>query len=111
MKQVFMNLIKNAGEAMPDGGTITFRTKSYATPRKKRPMLRIELSDTGTGISKENQKRLFTPELFSTKEEGYGLGLFIVASIIKRHGGKINIKSELGKGTTFILSLPTGLGR
>lgn len=109
MKQAFMNLIKNAGEAMPEGGTITFRTKQYRASALKKQLLRIELSDTGIGISKANQKRLFTQELFSTKDEGYGLGLYIVSAIIKRHDGKIRVKSEIGKGTTFIIDLPTGV--
>jgi signal transduction histidine kinase len=99
MKQVFMNLIKNAGEAMSDGGTLTCRF------RKEGDMMRIEIQDTGHGITEENQQRLFR-EFFTTKERGYGLGLFIVHTIVERHGGEISVKSKIGEGTIFTLLMP-----
>jgi len=99
MKQVFMNLIKNAGEAMSDGGTLTCRF------RKEGDMMRIEIQDTGHGISEENQQRLFR-EFFTTKERGYGIGLFIVHTIVQRHGGEISVKSKNGEGTVFTLLMP-----
>jgi signal transduction histidine kinase len=99
MKQLFMNLMKNAGEAMPDGGTLSFRT------RREGLFIRIEISDTGCGISAENQKKLFR-EFFTTKDKGYGLGLHIINSIVKRHGGSLEVQSKLNQGTTFVLRLP-----
>ena len=99
MKQVFMNLIKNAAEAMPEGGTLTCRF------HREGDMMRVEIHDTGQGMSEDNQERLFR-DFFTTKERGYGLGLFIVHTIIERHGGEISVQSKIGEGTTFILLMP-----
>jgi len=99
MKQIFMNLIKNASEAMPQGGVITCRF------HKEADKMRIEVQDTGNGISEVDQQRLFR-EFFTTKERGYGIGLFIVHTIVKRHGGEISVKSKNGEGTVFTLLMP-----
>jgi len=99
VRQVFVNLINNAWQAMPDGGTLKIRT--YI----EEDMAQTEITDTGCGISAENMKKLFTP-FFSTKTKGTGLGLAAVQRILERHKGKIKVRSRVGQGTTFIVSLP-----
>lgn len=99
LKQVFMNLMKNAGEAMPNGGTLTLELSHDGN------MLVIKLGDTGQGISSRDQKRLFQ-KFYTTKDRGYGLGLYIVKNIIKRHNGTIMVESKLNEGTIFTVCLP-----
>ncbi|HXX59104.1 MAG TPA: ATP-binding protein [Dehalococcoidales bacterium] len=100
MNQVFMNLTMNAIQAMPQGGTMTVRSS------KENGRVKVEVQDTGVGISKENMRRLYTP-FFSTKKEvkGVGLGLAVSHGIIEQHRGKIEVVSEEGKGTTFTVFL------
>ncbi len=102
LRQVFVNLLNNAAEAMPEGGTITLTTR----PVNNQGM-EIKVSDTGCGISEENLGRLFTP-FFTTKPpgKGTGLGLSIVYGIVKMHRGQITVQSQVGKGTTFTVTLP-----
>ena len=102
LKQVFLNIIINAIQAMPEGGELTIRTQFL--PENS---LQIQFSDTGQGISEENLNHIFTP-FFTTKEvgKGTGLGMYVSHSIIQREGGEISVKSELGKGTTFTIELP-----
>jgi signal transduction histidine kinase len=101
LQQVFTNMILNAIHAMPDGGTLMFKTSVINN------IIKVEVQDTGKGISQENIHKLFTP-FFTTKKEvkGVGLGLAISYGIIQRHGGKIEVKSKEGEGTTFIICLP-----
>jgi PAS domain S-box-containing protein len=99
LDQIFINLISNACDAMPDGGTITIRAKP------KRDMLQITIKDTGVGISEENIKKIFEP-LFSTKARGVGLGLPIVLRLTELNEGKIKIQSKVGEGSTFTLEFP-----
>ena len=99
IRQVFINIINNAWQAMPEGGTIKIR--SYVGEE----MAQVEITDTGCGISPENMRKLFTP-FFSTKTKGTGLGLAAVQRILERHKGRIKVRSRLGQGTTFIISLP-----
>jgi signal transduction histidine kinase len=99
IKRVFHNIIRNAIQAMPNGGTLTI------TSKKTKKLVKISFHDTGIGISKRNMSKLFKP-LFTTKAKGIGLGLPICKRIIKAHGGRITVKSEVGKGTCFTVILP-----
>jgi signal transduction histidine kinase/CheY-like chemotaxis protein len=99
LTQVVGSLIFNAVEAMPEGGAVTLRTY------RDGGWIRLEVTDTGHGMSREVQARLFEP-FFSTKEESRGMGLSIVYGVISRYGGNIAVTSEEGKGATFTVSLP-----
>jgi two-component system NtrC family sensor kinase len=101
MRQVFLNMFKNAKEAMPKGGTLTVKTET----ENNKVLVRIE--DTGTGIPEEIRSKIFEA-FFTTKQKvkGVGLGLSVCYGIIKDHGGEIKVESEENKGTTFIISLP-----
>ena len=98
LHRAISNLVLNAIEAMPQGGTLTLRTSADSATA------RIEVSDTGSGLAPEESARLFTP-YFTSKPHGTGLGLAIVQSIVSDHGGRISVNSEPGKGTTFIIEL------
>lgn len=102
LQQVFMNIILNAIQAMPNGGEI-----AISTSEGKDGFIEVRVSDTGCGISKENIPKLFDP-FFSTKKggKGIGLGLSVVYGIINRHRGRIEVESGVGKGSTFIIKLP-----
>jgi len=105
VRQVFLNVILNAIQAMPDGGELdisTGRAMSEATEG-----VEITIGDTGVGIPKEDIADIFQP-FFTTKEDGTGLGLAISYGIIKEHNGDIEVKSEVGQGTTFRIFLPEG---
>ncbi len=106
MSQVFINIILNAFDAMPEGGTLTVST-SRGTDDQGREALLIEFVDTGLGIPRENLEKIFDP-FYTTKEagKGTGLGLSLSYNIIKRFKGDIKVESEVGKGTTFTLILP-----
>jgi PAS domain S-box-containing protein len=101
MRQVVLNILKNAKEAMPKGGTLTVRTS-----REDNRVL-IHIQDTGMGVPEEIRDKIFEA-FFTTKQKvkGVGLGLSVCYGIIKDHGGDIKVESEEGKGTTFIISLP-----
>jgi two-component system, NtrC family, nitrogen regulation sensor histidine kinase NtrY len=94
LRRVLQNLLLNAIDAMPQGGTVTLCTT------RVNGVARLEVSDTGQGLTKEECSRLFTP-YYTTKQHGTGLGLAIVQSIISDHGAKISVRSEPGHGTTF----------
>jgi len=99
VKQVFLNLISNAIEAMPKGGELRVTTSQADS------FIPVAFKDTGVGIPKENIDKLFTP-LFSTKTKGLGLGLAACQNIIIAHHGKIEFESKEGQGATFIVKLP-----
>ena len=99
LEQVFMNLILNAKDAMPQGGEL--RLETWA----KGEVVEIKVTDTGRGMSKEEMDHLFEP-FYSTKKEGTGLGLWVSYQIIENHGGEIAIKSKVGQGTSVIITLP-----
>ncbi len=100
MRQVAINLILNAGGAMPDGGELTVRTEAAEEGR-----VRIVFSDSGCGIPAESLEKIFEP-FYTTKERGTGLGLAITRQIIEQHHGDIHIESEPGRGTTVVVTLP-----
>ncbi|UNC92700.1 PAS domain S-box protein [Candidatus Contubernalis alkaliaceticus] len=114
IKQVINNIIINALQAMPDGGTIYIwaenaviegRGHDSRVPLKNGPYVRVFIRDEGMGIPKEQRQKIFDP-FFTTKEKGSGLGLATSYAIIKRHGGLISVDSEVGVGTTFYIYLP-----
>ena len=97
--QVLLNIFINAIQAMPSGGTLTVNVKA------RENMLQFAISDTGSGISTQDQANIFNP-YFTTKKRGTGLGLAIAFKIIESHGGSITIESLKNKGTTFVISIP-----
>jgi two-component system, NtrC family, nitrogen regulation sensor histidine kinase NtrY len=104
LHRALSNLALNAMDAMPQGGTLTLRTR----PAGDRIL--IEIADTGSGLTAEECARLFTP-YYTSKAHGTGLGLAIVQSIISDHGGRISVRSEPGRGTTFMIELPGNLDK
>lgn len=99
IKQVFLNLIKNAVESMPGGGLLTIETTV------KNDSVNVNITDTGKGISADNLQNIFVP-FFTTKVEGTGVGLAVSQKIVEDHGGHIHVKSVLQEGTTFSIFLP-----
>jgi len=113
--QVFDNLVINAQQAMPLGGTIVLAACNVVMAENEHPLLkkgnyvRLSVVDTGIGIPREIHKRIFDP-FFTTKNKGHGLGLATCYSIVSRHGGCIDVFSEPGKGSTFHVYLPAASG-
>ena len=100
-KQVILNLLQNANEACPRGGTLTIRTRNLDST------VEVEIEDTGQGIPQDHMEKIFDP-FFTTKGEvkGTGLGLSVSYGIIKRHEGDLRVKSTKGKGSQFVITLP-----
>ncbi len=107
IKQVLVNLVRNAAEAIEGTGTVTLRSRSdhQVLQGKEHAVAVLEVTDTGRGIPPEVEKRLFDP-FFTTKEAGTGLGLSIAARIIEKHGGALQYQTQVGHGTTFGIVLP-----
>lgn len=101
--QVLINLMMNAGQAMPHGGQLQLRTRFRPAPDE----ISIEISDTGQGMSKELQARIFEP-FFTTKSDGTGMGLAVCQKLVQRHQGSLAVQSVLDAGTTFTIRLPVG---
>jgi two-component system nitrogen regulation sensor histidine kinase NtrY len=99
LHKAFQNLVLNALDAMPAGGTLTMRTS------ENEGNVRIEVTDTGKGLTPEECSRLFTP-YYTTKQQGTGLGLAIIQSVVSDHHGTISVSSDEGRGTTFRIELP-----
>src|SRR5271155_4108125 len=99
MQQVLVNLVKNAAQAMTNGGTLTLQTGENADA------VWVSVADTGGGIPQEQINRIFEP-FYTTKKKGSGLGLMIVQRIVRAHDGKIELESHVGRGTTFRIWLP-----
>jgi two-component system cell cycle sensor histidine kinase/response regulator CckA len=114
ISQVINNLVLNAVQAMPSGGTLKVRASSVfvrrsdASPMQEGNYVKISISDDGVGIPEQHVRKIFDP-YFTTKEKGSGLGLATSYSIVKKHGGLITVRSEAGRGTTFHVYLPATL--
>ena len=102
LHRALSNLVLNAMDAMPKGGTLTLRT------RRDDGKVAVEVCDTGSGLTREECERIFTP-YYTSKQHGTGLGLAIVQSVVSDHGGRISVHSEPGKGTTFVIELPSNV--
>ena len=104
LERVLINLLTNARDAMPQGGTVTIATRLLTDEQQ---WLCLTVADTGPGIHPDALGKIFNL-LFTTKSDGSGLGLWLSRRIIHEHHGKIDVQSELGKGTMFTIRLPTG---
>jgi len=111
LKQILLNLVLNAIDAMPNGGQLQVVAKPDTLPRPSgtQPAVRIDLTDTGHGMTPDTVTRIFEP-FFTTKESGSGLGLAISYELVTSLGGEINVTSEVGVGTTFSIQLPVHVG-
>ena len=102
LRQVFLNLLLNAQQSIDGGGQIKINTARYG--QSLQPSVMIQISDSGVGISADELTRIFEP-FFSTRKKGTGLGLWVTQDIVRQHGGRIEVASEKGKGTTFTIML------
>jgi signal transduction histidine kinase len=99
LRRAFLNLVQNAIDALPQGGTVTLTGQGTAA------QVQLLVQDTGPGIPAEHLAHIFEP-LYTTKPGGTGLGLYIVQEIVAAHDGQLTVESVVGQGTTFTLTLP-----
>ena len=100
LSQVFGNIVLNAVQAMPDGGQLVVKSEVLSPE-----WVAVSIADTGVGIPAENLEKILKP-LFTTKAKGIGLGLAVTKTLVEGHGGTIDVKSEVGRGSTFTVRLP-----
>ena len=105
IRQVLSNLVVNAKDSMGQGGVLRVRTHVFHRDNV-REMIRIVVADTGSGISETMLNSMFEPFVTTKGERGTGLGLWIVKGIVENHGGKLRVRSRVGKGTVFSIELP-----
>jgi PAS domain S-box-containing protein len=106
LRQVFSNMVINAKDAMPNGGRLRVRTRHVPGPDRLHGFIRILIADSGTGIPADIVRTIFEPFVTTKGEKGTGLGLWIVKGIIANHGGRISVRSKVGKGTVFKIDIP-----
>jgi signal transduction histidine kinase len=107
LEQAFLNLILNAAEAMPAGGTLTLTTRPGRARRGATPPVVVEIQDTGKGMTEAQRRNAFRTVFRSTKAKGAGLGLAIAGRIVEAHRGRIELKPRRGGGTRALVTLPT----
>jgi len=110
IEQVLLNLYLNAIDAMPTGGTLTVKLSADdGRSDGGQPQVVISVTDTGTGINQAHMAKIFQPFFTANKTTGLGLGLAVTERIVKNHGGRIEVETHLGQGTTFRICLPSQL--
>jgi signal transduction histidine kinase len=105
LKGVFLNLILNAAEAMPDGGTLRVSTENRSAPHEPAQAIRVRVADEGPGVPPELRERVFEP-FFSTKAEGVGFGLALAQHAVETHNGTLTLEDRAGTGAVFVVELP-----
>ncbi|MFW5856940.1 MAG: two-component system sensor histidine kinase NtrB, partial [Planctomycetota bacterium] len=105
LKQVLLNLLRNAFQATPSGGRVTFSVTTAADEETGVPRVRFAVTDTGCGIPPDAASRIFDP-FYTTKDDGTGLGLSICQKIAEQHAGRLSVQSREGEGSTFTLEIP-----